>query len=123
MHAQRVEFSQRADMRPAARGACSEYDPDFRPSGPPTAPAGSVVYPAMRRGLNIANPPENDPTMCLPLRNLSLRARCRQTINVKLFLRREARARSAQAPEHQPFALCASMNVSRAVSPTVSTRR
>ena len=49
VHAQRVEFPQRADMRPAARGARSEHEPDFRSAGPSAARRRVSVDPAISR--------------------------------------------------------------------------
>ena len=42
LQAQRIEFLQRADMRPAARRARSEHEPDFRSAGRPPPAAGSA---------------------------------------------------------------------------------
>src|SRR5579863_1682005 len=102
--AQRVEFPQRADVGPAARGARSEHDPDFRrPAGPCAARRRLSIVSAIGR-------PEHRPTRldgdsrlaaCLPVRNLSLPARYSQTINVKLFPAAQlAAAARAIAAEH-----------------------
>ncbi len=54
-HAQRVEFPQRADMRPAARGARSEDEPDFRSPGRPAPDRRVSIDSAIGR-------PEHRPT-------------------------------------------------------------
>ena len=43
LQAQSVEFPQRPDMRPAARRARAEHEPDLRSAPPPLPPAGSDV--------------------------------------------------------------------------------